>query len=258
MVIPQSFLCLFDSHVKEASHFGPLDHSHKKYILQYTIPFNTLSYVHFIVQLARPTFSFCYRSACPNKYRYPTKDASMLRETHVPIILLASSVIITAPSYAENTSSLERAGDIVAVAIPAIAYGSTHYMNDKEGRQQFYQSFATNLAVTYAVKSTINKERPDHSDNDSFPSGHTSLAFQGASFIHKRYGLEYSIPAYVGATFVGYSRVKAEKHDVADVFAGAALGVASSMYLTKSYNDQLLLTTNLAPDYYGLSIHYQF
>lgn len=182
----------------------------------------------------------------------------MQHKKYVPALLLASSLVIAAPSYAADNSSLERAGDIVALTLPAIAYGSTYYMNDSEGRQQFYQSFATNLAVTYAVKSTINKDRPDGSDNDSFPSGHASLAFQGASFIHKRYGLEYSIPAYVGATFVGYSRVKADKHDVADVLAGAALGVASSMYLTKSYNDQLLITTNLAPDYYGLTVHYQF
>lgn len=182
----------------------------------------------------------------------------MQRKKHIPTLLLASSLVIATPSYAADTSSTERAGDIIALTIPALAYGSTYYMDDSEGRQQFYQSFAANLAVTYAVKSTINKDRPDDSDNDSFPSGHTSLAFQGASFIHKRYGLEYSIPAYVGATFVGYSRVKADKHDAADVLAGAALGVASSMYLTKSYNDQLLITTNLAPDYYGLSVHYQY
>lgn len=182
----------------------------------------------------------------------------MSRTTYAPIILLASSMVIATPSQAANTSGVERAGDIIAFTIPALAYGSTHYMDDKAGRQQFYQSFAANLAATYALKSTIDKERPDGSDNDSFPSGHTSLAFQGASFIHKRYGLEYSIPAYVGATFVGYSRVKADKHDVTDVLAGAALGVASSMYLTKSYSDDLLLTTDLAPDYYGFSVHYQF
>ena len=182
----------------------------------------------------------------------------MPRTPYAPIILLASSMLIAAPSQADSHSGVKRAGDIMALTIPALAYGSTHYMDDKAGRQQFYQSFAANVAATYALKSTIDKERPDGSDQDSFPSGHTSLAFQGASFIHKRYGLEYSIPAYVGATFVGYSRVKSDKHDVGDVLAGAALGVASSMVLTKRYNDDLLLTTDLAPDYYGFAVHYQF
>lgn len=182
----------------------------------------------------------------------------MQHKKSISAIVLASSLVVATPSYAADSSGVERAGDIIALTIPAIAYGSTYHMDDKEGRQQFYQSFAANIAVTYALKSTIDKERPDNSDNDSFPSGHTSMAFQGASFIHKRYGLEYSIPAYVGATFVGYSRIQADKHDMADVLAGAALGVASSMYLTKSYNDQLVITTNIDPDYYGLSVHYQF
>ncbi len=177
---------------------------------------------------------------------------------YAAIILLSSGVVVTSPTYAANNEGIEKAGDILAFAIPAMAYGSTHYMDDKSGRQQFYQSFAANLATTYALKSTIDKERPDGSDHKSFPSGHTSVAFQGASFIHKRYGLEYSIPAYIGAGFVAYSRVEADEHDVTDVLAGAALGIASSLYLTKSYNDQLYIAPSLSPDYYGLAVHYQF
>lgn len=173
-------------------------------------------------------------------------------------VLLTSGVIVTLPAHADS-STTSKVGDVLSFAIPAAAYGSTYYMDDKEGRQQFYYSFATNVAATYALKTVIDKERPDGSDDDSFPSGHTSRAFQGASFIHKRYGLEYSIPAYIGAGFVAYSRVEADEHDVADVVAGAALGVASSMYLTKSYyDDQVHIATNLAPDYYGVSVHYNF
>lgn len=167
------------------------------------------------------------------------------------------TVVSSMPAQAK--SDIETAGDIVALTIPAVAYGSTYYMNDPEGRQQFYRSFATNAVATYGLKKAVDKERPDHSDNESFPSGHTSIAFQGASFIHKRYGLKYSIPAYVGATFVGYSRIEADKHHTSDVLAGAALGMASSMFLTKSYyNDDLIISANLAPESYQVALHYQF
>lgn len=172
-------------------------------------------------------------------------------------LLLSGSALAVTPAYAK--SDIETAGDIIAVTIPAIAYGSTYYMDDPEGRQQFSKSFATNAVATYGLKKAIDKDRPDHSDDDSFPSGHTSIAFQGASFIHKRYGLEYSIPAYVGATFVGYSRIEADKHHTSDVLAGAALGVASSMFLTKSYhNDEFVISANLAPESYQVALHYQF
>lgn len=173
-------------------------------------------------------------------------------------LLLSSSLMLASPAYAVNSADIAKAGDIVAVAIPAIAYGSTYYMDDKAGRQQFYYAFGANLAATQVLKFTIDKERPNGNDDNSFPSRHTSVAFQGASFIHKRYGLEYSIPAYIGAGFVAYSRLEADEHDAVDVLAGAALGIASSMYLTKSYNNDLHIATTLAPDYYGLSVHYQF
>ena len=182
----------------------------------------------------------------------------MISKKYVPIILLSTSLMAAIPAHADS-SSTTKVGDVLAFAIPAAAYGSTYYMDDKEGREQFYYSFATNVAATYALKSVIDKERPDGSDDDSYPSGHTSRAFQGASFIHKRYGLKYSVPAYIGAGFVAYSRIEADEHDAIDVLAGAALGMASSMYLTKSYyDDQLHIATNLAPDYYGLSVHYNF
>lgn len=182
----------------------------------------------------------------------------MISKKYAPIILLSTSLMAAIPAHADS-STTSKVGDVLSFAIPAAAYGSTYYMDDKEGRQQFYYSFATNVATTQVLKSVIDKERPNGRDEDSFPSGHTSMAFQGASFIHKRYGLEYSIPAYIGAGFVAYSRVEADEHDVADVLAGAALGVASSMYFTKSYyDDQLHIATNLAPDYYGVSVHYNF
>ncbi len=183
---------------------------------------------------------------------------AICRTNYASLLLLSSAFIVASPICAASNDNLERAGDIVAVAIPALAYGSTYYKDDKEGRQQFYYSFATNLAATQVLKSTINKERPNGSGDDSFPSMHTSAAFQGATFIHKRYGLKYSIPAYIGAGFVAYSRIETDNHDATDVLAGAALGVASSLYFTKSYGDQLHVAADLEPNYYGLSVHYEF
>ena len=92
------------------------------------------------------------------------------------------------------------------------------------------------------LKHTVRRERPDGSDTNSFPSGHTSASFQGASFIHFRYGLKYAIIPYLGAAFVGYSRVQADKHYVSDVLAGAAIGAGFAWFFTKPYkfNDLLI------------------
>lgn len=125
-------------------------------------------------------------------------------------------------------------------------------MDDTEGRTQFYKSFLTNLGVTWGLKYTINKKRPN-GGSLSFPSGHTSAAFQMAAFIHKRYGWEYSVPAYIGASFVGYSRVESDNHYIEDVLAGATIGVISSFYFTKPYKG-ITVTPVATKGYYGLSM----
>ncbi len=181
-----------------------------------------------------------------------------MSKNNIYAAIIVSSFSFNSLAHAGNTDNIERAGDIIQIAIPAIAYGSTFYMDDEEGRQQFYKSAATNFVATHSLKNIVDKKRPDGGDH-AFPSGHTSMAFQGAGFIHKRYGLEYGIPAYLGAAFVGYSRVKSDRHDTTDVLAGAALGLVSSLYFTKSYNDdKLMITTDLSPEFYGISANYKF
>ena len=138
-------------------------------------------------------------------------------------------------SFAESTKTgTEKLGDILLVLIPSGAYLTTYINDDQLGREQFYKGFGANLAITYALKSSIDETRPDGSDKQSFPSAHSSITFQSAVFLHKRYGLGYAIPAYIGASYTGWSRVDSKKHYTKDVLAGAALGAASSYYLTTS------------------------
>jgi len=83
----------------------------------------------------------------------------------------------------------------------------------------------------------IDKDRPDGSNSNSFPSGHTSAAFTGATFIHRRYGLNTALSAYAVASFVGFSRVHAQKHYWEDVIAGAALAGVNSWLFAKPLNN---------------------
>lgn len=129
-----------------------------------------------------------------------------------------------------KASDIETMGDIFQILIPASAYGYTLYEGDKKAEMEFYQSFGTTIGLTHLLKYTVQEERPDGTDSLSFPSGHTSSAFGGASFIHRKYGWKNAIVPYMLASFVGYSRVHAEKHYVHDVVAGAALAIASTWY----------------------------
>ncbi len=148
------------------------------------------------------------------------------------LVLIILEVLLQQSASAKIT--IAKTGDIIQVLVPSIAYGTTWYLDDLEGRSQFYKSFTSNMATTYALKYTIGSKRPNGGKH-SFPSGHTSASFQGASFIHKRYGLRYAIPAYIAATFVGYSRFESYNHHKRDIIAGAAIGILNSFYFTSEY-----------------------
>lgn len=148
---------------------------------------------------------------------------------------------------------IERTGDVIQIAIPAIAATTTIARHDGEGSVELGKAFVTNFAATEALKFIVGRERPDGSDHRSFPSGHTSTAFQAASFIQIRYGWAGGIPALAGATFVGYSRVRAHRHYVSDVVAGAVLGTASSLLFVHPFAGITVLLVSGAGRY-GVAI----
>jgi membrane-associated phospholipid phosphatase len=170
---------------------------------------------------------------------------------------LLTLALLTCCPVSAAADPVVRSGSFLRTLIPAVAYGATFHMHDKEGRSEFYKSFFTNYAATYALKQTISKTRPNGKDDESFPSGHTSVAFQGATFIHLRYGIRYAVPAYMAATYVGWTRLESDNHYLVDVVAGAALGIVSSAIFTRPYHGYVAapLVDN---GFYGISISKQW
>ena len=87
---------------------------------------------------------------------------------------------------AQNRKTIETTTDILMFITPVAGFAGSLAIGDYQGTKQIIFSGATNLAMTYALKYVIRKERPDHSDHHAFPSSHTSVSFQGASFIQRR------------------------------------------------------------------------
>ncbi|PKD20965.1 phosphatidic acid phosphatase [Salegentibacter salinarum] len=161
--------------------------------------------------------------------------------------------------FEKEDSFIEKSGDASVILLPVSALTTSLILKDHKGCWQFTKSFLLNLAVTGAGKYLINKERPLQGGGYAFPSGHTSVAFQGASFFHRRYGFKYSIPAYILAGFTGYSRLNAKRHDGWDVLAGAAIGIGSTFFFTTPYEDQQMeVTFSSGDDAYLLGFRYTF
>ena len=126
--------------------------------------------------------------------------------------------------------------------------GRNKFYRDAEEKRKAYSQpltghnwprFAVNtvasVGVAYigktALKAMIKEERPDHSDNKSFPSGHAAMAFAAARSIDKEFRKEsiwIPIAGYAAATAVSIERVASDRHHWYDVVAGAAVGYGAT------------------------------
>lgn len=139
--------------------------------------------------------------------------------TAIPISLLVKGI-------AENNAGLKRNAAEMAFAI------------------------GIEVIITESIKFGVDRLRPAEKypmlifpykniSGKSFPSGHTSLSFATAASLSIQFKKWYiTLPAYLWATSVGYSRIYLGVHYPSDVIAGAAIGIGSA-YLSHWLNQRI-------------------
>jgi membrane-associated phospholipid phosphatase len=142
--------------------------------------------------------------------------------------------------------------NFTAVGLPISTYAIGLIKKNEKLQQQALVNIAAlgiNTALTVGIKYAVARPRPVISypyltpisplTKNSFPSGHTSLAFCTAmhfSLSTKKW--YYVAPAFGYAALVGYSRMHIGVHYPSDVVAGAFIG-AGSAYLAHFINKKL-------------------
>lgn len=140
-------------------------------------------------------------------------------------------------AMADSKKSWDTLSTVLALGLVGGASVATFSKQDTQGQTQFLKTMGATLVATEALKALVHERRPDGSGNDSFPSGHTSLAFAAATYFDIRYGSHNPalVPLfYGGAVLTAVGRVSADKHYFKDVAAGALLGYAFARTLTTS------------------------
>lgn len=115
--------------------------------------------------------------------------------------------------------------------VPTVAFLGAEYLGAKphhtmrERLAVGLTAYAVIGTLVYGGKYTTRDLRPDGSKRNSFPSGHTAVAFVGAELVREEYGLKLGLPAYLLASGVGFLRMYNNRHWINDVFAGAGVGI---------------------------------
>jgi len=168
--------------------------------------------------------------------------------------LAAPALLLAQPAAASSEDDWATASDIGRGVLVAWSLGVPLMDGDTAGAVQAAGSVGAAGLLTLGLKHTFPEMRPDGSDDKSFPSGHTSMSFAAASSILNRRGPEEGVPALLLAGMVGVARIEADKHHWYDVLAGAGIGAASGLLITRHLDEGEVVT--LGGDTRGLRLSY--
>ena len=167
--------------------------------------------------------------------------------------------VVSASTYVTNFGGLYEVYTLAALG----AYGLV-FKKDKEKTTTLLatQAYVTGAVVETALKYLTSRQRPsyydpatglnshvfhgpfyhflkkDNSSFESFPSGHTTVAFAAATVFAMEYKDIWFVPviAYSAATSIGLSRIVQNQHWISDVLVGAALGFLTGRQVVNNYH----------------------
>jgi len=123
---------------------------------------------------------------------------------------------------------------VIAIAANFAGVEAKNHWFD-QGKNAFIATTSTYL-ITNGLKSLIHKTRPNGSNPDAMPSGHTSMSFAASTVLYEEYKNTNKTIAYSGFVTSGavmYFRMANNNHWVSDTLIGAGIGItiAKLVYL---------------------------
>ena len=167
----------------------------------------------------------------------PGRKSFRLRETIVPSALIITGLALTGSETKRDLQSRfprtdTRVDNWLQWSPGAVMYSADIFTN-RHRNNVFNQtkflciSLLATSAVTQLIKVSTHVIRPN-GGSLSFPSGHTSNAFAGATVLFREYcdyNLLVASSGYLLSTTTGILRITNNRHWVPDVLVGAGIGI---------------------------------
>jgi hypothetical protein len=154
--------------------------------------------------------------------------------------------------HAESASDTLRDIAVASYLVTAIVAPSDTLKSRFDGLLVGGTTLLVDRALVDGLKQVTDRERPDGSNNRSWPSGHTSLAAVSANMtvgnlnyvnMPRWARLTANVGLYGTAAATGWARVEAGKHFPSDVLAGYAIG----SFLARFAYDAFLESEDVGP-----------
>jgi membrane-associated phospholipid phosphatase len=124
-------------------------------------------------------------------------------------------------------------------ACPAVWAGGAlagHAATEETG-MMLTEAIVMDYAIVAGLKYATGRERPDGSDDLSFPSAHSTAAASTAVIAWDRWGAGAGIACSAVALAVGLCRIDLGRHHPSDVAAGLAAGAAVGLAVVHAHGD---------------------
>ena len=178
-----------------------------------------------------------------------SKEDTTANKFYKPLIV-SGSIITTGLLLQNSKYSLQnkyggltdtRIDDYINYAPMAIMYGTNlaglPSKNTLFNQTKFLvMAQCLNAGIVLILKHFTGIERPDKSNFYSFPSGHTSMSFVGATTLFNEFKVSSYLLASSGflfSTATGLLRVTNNKHWMPDVLVGAGIGILATSIIYK-------------------------
>lgn len=171
------------------------------------------------------------------------KSRTLLHKAIVPASLIGVGLLLNNSDFERNLQSDLRDGvgngyefhiDDYILFVPIVQMYGADAFGMKAKNHWFDQtkyliiSNVVSTGISELLKATISKTRPDGTDTNSFPSGHSTIAFTNAAVLQNEFQDTSPVYAYSGYAFAattGVFRMLNNRHYLSDVIVGAGIGI---------------------------------
>lgn len=171
------------------------------------------------------------------------KQRTLLHKAIVPASLIGIGLLVNNSDFEYNLQAdlrdkvgndFQTSVDDYLLFVPVVqmyaadAFGMTAKNHWFDQTKYLLISNVVSTGISELLKSTIKKTRPDGEDMNSFPSGHTTIAFTNAAVLQNEFQDTSTVYAYSGYAFAattGIFRMLNNKHYLSDVLVGTGIGI---------------------------------